>query len=921
MVDEDHFLESTAGENTSQVLRSVRKESDADGFLHRTSHIATRACNLSYLEQDVFLDIIYDTDGIVLELTSLRSVKFQTSHVYCLPHGIMSLKYIYSMLKKHLCLKNYNSGQTLTILRKCRGVQLFYESTWECYAALIPVKNRTLGHMDEKDIIAVTFEVMKRVFDTFKQKLYLACQDGKVVNTLKKNSLATMTQLHITPDEQNDVLDILDEALRSVRLPEGFELYLYAFKFGERKTGTYDLRGIFDISFIRTQTIHVAATFSLCYDLGILWSRDGIQRLVGNRGCLLSALTFKEAANFQTNLDGRSLDVSPVLRNLVCLPDQTRFVQFYGDVAHNYPSTVMHPVSGSIVTAGMLHLTSRKYLERDALKYMAVCKDNILIQGPDLKSRLEFVVAPESPLEVIEPSELFVPQNISDLLAREAMFIPFNMRRGEFMKVIQRVGLYLVSTLTDCFNDHKRTGHFLATWTAFQCECAIEKFFWGRGFCSKSRVHAVNLGPGSETPSRSLTDHLGFLALEEPTSSSFEESPPPLTIWCKTDQTLQAVGLVFGLADQLQSAYPVLGSKLILILLKELHLRKNSFLIFGEFLSTLKASDSTSRPNVREKVSVGYLSFNLSKCKGLKSAFGRALDIVSQKEEGIDLVEILSCGIIEMSLKIFPKFKQYNSSRNQTLTWNGVDVWQVHVSNETAAADKTSAIAITCDVVNELEHHGLVHASKFRTFQILEFPWINPMLRKLKGCKLTHDQIQTIALFISSIALLQQGWYVDFKALVNLEGRLPLGQHKLRALEIQSQYLLGPVRKPRLWKIHESISIKLSIKENREETTVTQNKPPQEEEEVEREELFLANTEKCVESDETPGVVISSTRHIPGGSKLRWSPDELEIIYDVRQNSNLKNLKNQYKFYQKLCQERGVPDRPLLAFKKKLYRM
>ncbi|KAK6177833.1 hypothetical protein SNE40_005188 [Patella caerulea] len=920
MDDEDHFLESTAGENTSNVLRCARSGGDANGFLHRSDHIATRASNLSYLEQDVFLDIVYDTDGIVLELNSLRAVKFQTSHIYCLPHGIVSLKYIYSVLKKHLCLADYNRGETLDILRKCRGVQLFYESTWECYVALIPVKNRSLRAMDEKEIIAVTIEFMKRIFEAFKQKLYLACQGGKIANTLKKNSLATMTKLHIAPDDQNEVFDILDDALRCVRPPNGFELYLYVFKFGERKSGTYDLGRIFDMSLIRSQTLHVAATFALCYDLGMLWSRDGIQRLVGSRGCLLSVLSFKEAGNFQTNLDGRSLDVSPVARNLVCLPDEIRFVQFYGDVAHNYPSTVMHPVSGSIVTAGMLHLTSRKNLERDAMKYIAVCKDNILLQGPDLKSRLEFVVAPENILEVIEPSELFDRQNISDLLAREAMFIPFNMEGGELMKVIQRVGLYLVSTLTECFNDFKRTGHFLATWTAFQCECAIEKFLWGRGFCSRSELHAVNLGPGSGTLSRSLTDYLGFLALEEPTSSSFEESPPPLTIWCKTNQTFHAVDAVFGLADQLQSSYPVLGRKLILILLKELHIRKNNILNFAEFLSTLKASESTSRPNVREKVSVGYLSFNLSKCKGLRSAFGRALDIVYEKEEGIDLAEILSCGISEMDLKIFPKFKKYDSSRNQSITWNGVDVWQVHVSRETAAADETSARTITCDVVNELERRGLVHASKFRTFEILEFPWIKPMLRKLKGCKLTHEQIQTIALFISSIALLQQGWYVDFKALVDLEGRLPLGQHKLRALEIQSKYLLGPLRKPRLWKIHQTISIKLTIKENREETTVTQNKPRQKEEE-ERDELFLANTEKCVERDEAPGVVISPTRHIPGGSKMRWSPDELEIMYDVKRNSDMKSLKYQYKLYQKLCQERRVPDRPLLPFKKKLSRM
>jgi len=39
----------------------------------------------------------------------------------------------------------------------------------------------------------------------------------------------------------------------------------------------------------------------------LMWSRYGVQELVGNRGSLFSALTMNETANFSSNSDHRGL--------------------------------------------------------------------------------------------------------------------------------------------------------------------------------------------------------------------------------------------------------------------------------------------------------------------------------------------------------------------------------------------------------------------------------------------------------------------------------------------------------------------------------------------------------------------------------------------------------------------------------------
>lgn len=71
----------------------------------------------------------------------------------------------------------------------------------------------------------------------------------------------------------------------------------------------------------------------------VMWSRSGLEEWVGDRGALFPALGMSETANFQSNLDGRRVDVC---RELL-------------EVLHDGEESVKHPVNGVVTCCDMVH--------------------------------------------------------------------------------------------------------------------------------------------------------------------------------------------------------------------------------------------------------------------------------------------------------------------------------------------------------------------------------------------------------------------------------------------------------------------------------------------------------------------------------------------------------------------------------------
>ena len=130
------------------------------------------------------------------------------------------------------------------------------------------------------------------------------------------------------------VLELLDEALQLTPHGEEFEVSILAFQLGQHDTSDEIIVEAFDVK-KATISIHAAITISSnFFDRHLVWSRFGLQEIVGERGTFTTALTLSSCANFQTNLDGRLIDITPELRQICKTPHFLNCIQFYADTPH-----------------------------------------------------------------------------------------------------------------------------------------------------------------------------------------------------------------------------------------------------------------------------------------------------------------------------------------------------------------------------------------------------------------------------------------------------------------------------------------------------------------------------------------------------------------------------------------------------------
>lgn len=69
----------------------------------------------------------------------------------------------------------------------------------------------------------------------------------------------------------------------------------------------------------------------------------GLQAIVGERGNIIPTFSLRYCANFQSNLDGKCMDISRGLREILQRLESLRFIQFYADSPHLSSSSI-HPV-------------------------------------------------------------------------------------------------------------------------------------------------------------------------------------------------------------------------------------------------------------------------------------------------------------------------------------------------------------------------------------------------------------------------------------------------------------------------------------------------------------------------------------------------------------------------------------------------
>lgn len=364
----------TGKENTEEVLKFGL---DPANILFRSEPIRIRDCTIPRVSQTLWYDYDYDVDGIVATFKRFSDILVSFTYLGILPREKFSLISVYNIVRKHLPLANY-SKRGLECLRWSVSTKICEGDGFEFHLALLPKPQWTRFKQTNEALLQ---KCQYDYYDSFRNHFSACIKSLPPADisrgTFKKNSIINVRRWRVLPDDRQLVLELLDEALQLTPHGEEFEVSILAFQLGQHDTSDEIIVEAFDVK-KATISIHAAITISSnFFDQHLLWSRFGLQEIVGDRGTFTTALTLSSCANFQTNLDGRLIDITPELRQICKTPHFLNFIQFYADTPH-MSSSHIHPTFGCIVSTGILHKEILKSMEKRSKEYLDLCEENCL---------------------------------------------------------------------------------------------------------------------------------------------------------------------------------------------------------------------------------------------------------------------------------------------------------------------------------------------------------------------------------------------------------------------------------------------------------------------------------------------------------------------------------------------------------------
>lgn len=919
--DEENCLMIDTGIDNAENFKSAWN-GNVEEFLKRDDYISVRGTAISE-EELMYLNLSFDIDGVSIQWKDIgKGLSLDYTHLTIAPRDYQDIRPIYSVIKKHFNLNNY-SKDGLANLKNAFGCQIMYYGGWDTWLAFVPDCTDCTLHTS-KMCRDITFANVNKVRLAFQRKLKGLLVKDIATDTLSKNNLDNVKKMFVLPGDREIILSVFQQSLECTELVlPGFVPLLYTFRFGE-KCKTPILLPVRDKSGVKDICVHVGINISSDnYDF--MWCREGVNNLLGKRGQITSSLSFFECVNFQSNLDGRALGVGRKVLEICRFPDDVRFVQVYLDTPHRRPKTVVHPVSASVILAeGILRRPSQTKLNQDALQYLSEIRNNFnqLREG---KCRMEFVVALPRVCRHLDASDLVYEEKLLRLLKEEPMIVPFEKGQN-IIGCIREVGLHLCEKLTNAYRIHRGTGDSVAVWQSYQYECAVERLLWGNPFCMTSHIYSVNLGVGLGHPTRSLTDQKGFLCLEDSSACCADENTmPPVTIYTKNVTVQNQITRVFGMYNYLNASSNVAGRRVVMCLIKDLYEAGKVFSRSEEFLLLLKKSSGSDKKRIVGGISITDLSEKLARCPNVKwpMVFGTIKKLLGNDLERIS--KIVKEGIHALELGYFPAVRDCDESRNPGLNWQyKYGFWVLMDEENRCASYETEAATLHTLVLCELEKWKICHTHQYE--QSI-FPWHKPILEKIADRKLKREEKVLVLAFLSGVALLMGGSYVDYLNLSRLERKLPITQLMLKMLEVQSKFLLNNIHTFRVWKLHPSIPYKLDIKKK---AVIFNPSAQQQQKQV--------SCEKIRDEDETAGletidaengngnsdqVDIVRSRHMPTSAchhSVVWSSGELMLLKEAVKECQ-GNRAQKYRLYQEKCRQKGIPDRTLKAFLRKASRV
>lgn len=393
--------------------------------------------------------------------------------------------------------------------------------------------------------------------------------------------------MNVLKKDQLFILQLLDESIAQATASNDHMFIMRTLsKFGEKDEDPLSLYTLVDLTYVQNMSVHAACTLAAQNpSTHLLWSRYGLQNLVGPRGRLYTALSIHEAVNFQSNLDGRAMDISSELRHIL-RPPKVNFLQLYVMSPHlHIQSPFRHPVSGVIVTCGLSHPQFTKAMLMRAISYLDHMEDLASKMVSQLECRVEQVAFFDSSTGIpstFHAADAFDIVKLKKLLAARPVFVPFvdDAHGKGLLTICRKVLDHLIGTLRAFFNSHLGIGGFEASWRSFQSELALEEFFYGQPLSPTDLKYSVSLGTNS-TNSFSLTFERGFLGLVPFSSAVSEVEPPPLHHWTRDSLQISRIKRVFPLTEVLEAAPVITGEELLKVLLCDIYKRNEGIPLAG----------------------------------------------------------------------------------------------------------------------------------------------------------------------------------------------------------------------------------------------------------------------------------------------------------------------------------------------------
>ncbi|CAJ1073235.1 uncharacterized protein LOC115005926 [Xyrichtys novacula] len=434
-------FDDIATENSQAVIDAALPFNyDVERFL-RTEEEFYMPVHAAFHPDPTSLHLSWDIDGVILEVTTFAALKAPMPYIY-LPtsHHSFPAKAQWPFLKKHLPLREM-SAEVMKEWRRVYGVNLgTAEGGWVMILSLVPAdkvipSNILISEAAAKNLTEdVAADVARAVVS---QLINLGPMEMTRLS-IQKNNIFELAKFRLFRDDQSMFLALIDTAIDSLELPNGVAVLRTVGQLGGQESKPIMLLDILSsMDHIRSCTVHAACSIRhVDPDVDLMWSRWGINKLAGSRGNVFSNLSIHEAANYQSNLDGRPMDVNQKLWSLFKVGNVSptlNFLQLYCDCPHRpqFPF-YKHPISGVIACCGLLHKNSTKAMDKRAREYLQHFRD-LSVKGIfHLPARVEGVLLFTQDIpHTLSSFTLMEEKALLDLLSQEAMLLPFKSVEGD----------------------------------------------------------------------------------------------------------------------------------------------------------------------------------------------------------------------------------------------------------------------------------------------------------------------------------------------------------------------------------------------------------------------------------------------------------------------------------------------------------